>query len=152
MSGAFVLSAVRTAIGDYGGRLKDEPPTRLAAAVVREAVSRAGVPAKQVGHVVFGNVIHTDPIDMYLARVAALQGGLTEHTPALTVNRLCGSGLQAVLSASEYVMQGHAGSCRGRNWRWCRVDEPIAIRISLGSLGAAHGRGQALRHDARRAD
>ncbi|WP_207002289.1 beta-ketothiolase BktB [Trinickia mobilis] len=108
MSEAFVVSAVRTAIGDYGGRLKEEPPTRLAAAVVREAVSRAGVPAEQVGHVVFGNVIHTDPIDMYLARVAALQGGLTEHTPALTVNRLCGSGLQAVLSASEYVRHGHA--------------------------------------------
>ncbi|HEY6795745.1 MAG TPA: beta-ketothiolase BktB [Kineosporiaceae bacterium] len=96
-----VLSAVRTAIGKYGGSLKDVPPTDLAAHVVREAVKRADVEPAAVGHVVFGNVIHTEGRDMYLARVAALNGGLPQSTPALTVNRLCGSGLQAVVSAAQ---------------------------------------------------
>jgi len=89
-----VLSGVRTAIGDYGGGLKDKPPTELAAAVVREVVKRAGIQPEEVEHVVFGNVIHTDVHDMYLARVAAINGGLSNATPALTLNRLCGSGLR----------------------------------------------------------
>ena len=75
-----VLSGVRTAIGDYGGALKDQAPTELAAAVVKEAVARAGVESARVGHVVFGNVIHTDPHDMYLARVAAVNAGLPVET------------------------------------------------------------------------
>jgi len=79
-----VLSGVRTAIGRYGGSLKDTPPTDLAAAVTREAVSRAGVAPNDVGHVVFGNVIHTDVHDMYLARVAAVNGELPVETPAFT--------------------------------------------------------------------
>jgi acetyl-CoA C-acetyltransferase len=103
-----VLSGVRTAIGDYGGGLKDKPPTELAAAVVREAVQRAGVQPAEVGHVVFGNVIHTDVHDMYLARVAAIQGGLPVETPALTLNRLCGSGLQAIVSAAQTIYMGDA--------------------------------------------
>ncbi|HZU01382.1 MAG TPA: acetyl-CoA C-acyltransferase, partial [Ktedonobacteraceae bacterium] len=91
-----VLSGVRTPIGTFGGALKDKPPTELAAAVVREAVKRAGIKPEEVEHVVFGNVIHTDPRDMYLARVAAINGGLPVETPAFTLNRLCGSGLQAI--------------------------------------------------------
>jgi len=103
-----VLSGVRTAIGKFGGSLKDIPPTALAAAVTREAVRRAGVEPGEVGHAVFGNVIHTDPHDMYLARVAAVQGGLPVETPALTLNRLCGSGLQAIVSAAQLVKLGDA--------------------------------------------
>ena len=101
-----VLSGVRTAIGDYGGSLKDIPPTELAARVVREAVSRAKVDPKEVEHCVFGNVIHTETRDMYLARVACIKGGLPQETPALTLNRLCGSGLQAIVSAAQHILLG----------------------------------------------
>src|SRR3954471_4850315 len=103
-----VLSGVRTAVGGYGGSLKDHPPSELAALCVREAVSRAGVEPREVGHCVFGNVIHTDAHDHYLARVAAIKGGLPVETPALTLNRLCGSGLQAIISASQSIMLGDA--------------------------------------------
>ncbi|HEY6280508.1 MAG TPA: acetyl-CoA C-acyltransferase family protein [Burkholderiales bacterium] len=101
-----VLSGVRTAIGEYGGSLKDFAPSELAARVVKEAVSRAKVDPKDVGHCVFGNVIHTEAKDMYLARVACIKGGLPQETPALTLNRLCGSGLQAIVSASQHIMLG----------------------------------------------
>src|SRR5215469_16051972 len=101
-----VLSGVRTAIGTYGGSLKDKPPTELGAAVVREAVKRAQIRPEEVGHVVFGNVIHTDIHDMYLARAAAINGGLPVETPALTLNRLCGSGLQAIVSAAQAIYMG----------------------------------------------
>jgi acetyl-CoA C-acetyltransferase len=103
-----VLSGVRTAIGTYGGGLKDQPPSELAATVVREAVSRAGIEPREVGHVVFGNVIHTEAHDMYLARVAGVKGGLPVETPALTLNRLCGSGLQAIVSAAQTILLGDA--------------------------------------------
>jgi acetyl-CoA C-acetyltransferase len=103
-----VLSGVRTAIGDYGGSLKDLPPTELAAQVVRAAVQRAKVAPEDVGHVVFGNVIHTEPKDMYLSRVATILGGLPKETPAMTLNRLCGSGLQAIVSAAQAVKLGDA--------------------------------------------
>lgn len=98
-----VLSAVRTAVGKFGGGLKDVPPTVLAAKVVHEAVHRSGLSPDLIGHVVFGNVIHTDPKDMYLSRVAAIRGGLLVETPALTLNRLCGSGLQAILTAADVI-------------------------------------------------
>jgi acetyl-CoA C-acetyltransferase len=103
-----VVSGVRTAIGDFGGGLKDFSPTDLGARVVREVLARAKVAGDEVGHVVFGNVVHTEPKDMYLARVAALNGGVAQHAPALTVNRLCGSGLQAIVSAAQSVLLGDA--------------------------------------------
>lgn len=103
-----VLSGVRTPVGGYGGSLKDIPPTELAAQCVRESVSRAGVEPSQIEHAVFGNIIHTDAHDHYLARVAAVNGGLPHEVPALTLNRLCGSGLQAVITAAQAIMLGDA--------------------------------------------
>jgi acetyl-CoA C-acetyltransferase len=101
-----VVSAVRTAIGTYGGALANSPPADLAALCVRESVKRAGVEPGDIGHCVIGNVIHTEARDMYMARAAAVNGGLPVETPALTVNRLCGSGLQAIVSASQLILQG----------------------------------------------
>ena len=108
MKEVVVVSGVRSPIGAYGGALKDMPLGDLAASVVREAVRRSGVAPDEVGHLVFGNVIHTEPRDMYLARVAAINGELPVETPALTLNRLCGSGLQAILSAASYIQLGEA--------------------------------------------
>lgn len=105
-----ILSGVRTAIGGYGGSLKDSPPSEMAALCVREAVSRAGVEPADIGHVVFGNIIHTDSHDHYLARVAGVKGGLPFETPALTLNRLCGSGLQAIITAAQAIMFGDANA------------------------------------------
>ena len=101
-----VVSGVRTAIGGYGGSLKDQAPTKLGAAVIREAVARARIDPASVGHVVIGSVIHGEARDMYMARVAALEAGLPAGTPCLTVNRLCGSGLQAIVSASQHILLG----------------------------------------------
>jgi len=101
-----VVSGVRTAIGTFGGALKDVAPCELGALVVREALARAGVKGEDVGHVVFGHVINTEPRDMYLARVAAVNGGVSAETPAFNVNRLCGSGLQAVVSAAQTILLG----------------------------------------------
>jgi acetyl-CoA C-acetyltransferase len=101
-----VVSAARTAIGTFGGSLKDVPPTELGALVVRETLARAGVDGKDVGHVVFGHVVNTEPKDMYLSRVAAINGGCAGTTPAFNVNRLCGSGLQAIVSASQAILLG----------------------------------------------
>jgi acetyl-CoA C-acetyltransferase len=101
-----VLSGVRTAIGDYGGALKDLAPTELAGQIVREAVKRAKVDPKAVGTMVLGNVIHTEAKDMYVSRVASIKAGLPQETTALTVNRLCGSGLQAIVSAAQMIKLG----------------------------------------------
>ncbi|MCG2594241.1 acetyl-CoA C-acyltransferase family protein [Ramlibacter sp. XY19] len=104
----FVLSAARTAIGTFGGTLKDVPLSQLATTAVKEALSRSGVAAADIGHVVLGNVIPTEPRDAYLSRVAAIQAGLPKETPAFNVNRLCGSGLQAVVSAAQTLLLGEA--------------------------------------------
>src|SRR5271169_4761682 len=148
MEDVFVLSAVRTPIGKYGGGLASVPPCDLAAMVVREAVSRSGVEPDAVGHAVFGNVIHTEVRDMYLARVAALNGGLPTGIPALTVNRLCGSGMQAIVSASQSIMLGDcdvavAGGAesmsRAPYWlpgmRWGqRMNDGVALDPMVGAL------------------
>ncbi|WP_286239295.1 beta-ketothiolase BktB [Neptuniibacter halophilus] len=101
-----VLSGVRTAIGGYGGSLKDISPCQMAASCVAEAVKRAGVAPEDIGHSVFGNVVHTERRDMYLGRVAAVNGGLSIETPSLTLNRLCGSGLQAIITATQQIELG----------------------------------------------
>ena len=143
-----VLSAVRTAIGKYGGGLAAVPPCDLAATVVREAVGRAGVDPSDVGHAVFGNVIHTEIRDMYLGRVAAVNGGLPVETPAFTLNRLCGSGLQAIVSAAQAIRLGDcdvavAGGAesmsRGQYWlpgmRWGqRMQDGVAVDAMVGAL------------------
>ena len=101
-----VVSGTRTAIGDYGGGLKDLPATKLGAVAIREAIARARVDPARVGHVVMGSVIHGEARDMYLSRVAAIEAGVPPGTPCLTVNRLCGSGLQAVVSAAQHILLG----------------------------------------------
>ena len=103
-----VLSGVRTPVGNYGGSLKDFSPAALGAMVIQEAVGRAGVAPDDVGHVVFGHVIPTEKHDVYLARVAAVNAGLPVTAPAVTVNRLCGSGLQAIVDAAQMIMLGDA--------------------------------------------
>ncbi len=143
-----VLSGTRTAIGNYGGGLKDVPPCDLAAAVVREAVTRSGLPPADIGHAVFGNVIHTEARDMYLARVAAVNGGLAVQTPAFTVNRLCGSGLQAIVSAAQAIRLGDVDTAvaggaesmsRAQYWlpamRWGqRMGDAGAVDAMVGAL------------------
>ncbi len=143
-----VLSGVRTAIGSYGGSLKDKLPTELGAAVVREAVKRATIKPEEVGHVVFANAVPTDTHDIYLARVAAVNGGLPVETPAFTLNRLCGSGLQAIVSAAQLievsdtsiaVAGGAEVMSRGQYWapaaRWGqRMGDSKLIDSVLGGL------------------
>ena len=100
---------MRTAIGTFGGASEGCAARPSSAALVtREVLARAGVEGNDVGHVVFGHVINTEPRDMYLARVAAIEGGCSNETPALTVNRLCGSGLQAIISAAQSILLGDA--------------------------------------------
>jgi acetyl-CoA C-acetyltransferase len=106
MTDVMVVAGARTAIGDYGGAFKDIPPTKLGAIAIREAISRAKVDPASVGHVVMGSVIHGEARDMYLSRVAALDAGVPVGTPCLTVNRLCGSGLQAIVSAAQHILLG----------------------------------------------
>jgi acetyl-CoA C-acetyltransferase len=147
-TGVVVLSSTRTAIGKYGGGLAAVPPCDLAAAVVRESVRRSGIDPADVGHVVFGNVIHTEVRDMYLGRVAAVNGGLPVQTPAFTVNRLCGSGLQAIVSAAQAIRLGDcdvavAGGAesmsRAQYWlpgmRWGqRMQDGVVVDAMVGAL------------------
>lgn len=104
----FIIDGARTAIGTFGGSLSGQAPTALASLVTQEAMSRSKVDPGTIGHVVFGHVINTEPRDMYLSRVAAIDAGIAQETPALTVNRLCGSGAQAVVSAAQHLMLGDA--------------------------------------------
>ena len=143
-----VVSAVRTAIGTFGGSLKDIAPTELASHVVRESLARAQVDGKDVGHVVFGHVVNTEPKDMYLSRVAALGGGCGQGTPAFNVNRLCGSGLQAIVNASQSILLGDADIAIGGgaenmsrapfaslNMRWgARMGDNKMVDMMVGAL------------------
>jgi acetyl-CoA C-acetyltransferase len=143
-----LLSAVRTPVGKYGGALKDIPPTVLGAQVVTEAIKRAQVDPKAVEHLIFGNVIHTEPKDMYISRVISIDAGLPMETPALTVNRLCGSGLQAIVSAAQTILLGDSqvavgggveSMSRGGYWipglRWGqRMNNASVIDAMVGAL------------------
>ena len=143
-----VVSAVRTAIGTFGGSLKDQPPTELGALIVRESLARAGVDGKDVGHVVFGHVVNTEPKDMYLSRVAAIHGGCAEGTSAFNVNRLCGSGLQAIVSAAQGILLGDTDVAIGAgaevmsrapfaslNMRWgARMGDTKMVDMMIGAL------------------
>jgi acetyl-CoA C-acetyltransferase len=143
-----ISSAARTPIGSYGKSLKDVPPTELGAIATREALSRAKVDPEQVEHVVFGNVLHTEPRDMYMARVVGMNAGIPKETPAFTVNRLCGTGVQAIVSACQAVQTGDArvavaggaeSMSRGPYWvpnaRWgARMGDTAVLDPVQGSL------------------
>lgn len=142
------LSGARTAIGKYGGSLKDKTPNELGALAAKAAIERAGIDPAQIEHSVFGNVIHTEAADHYVARVAAVNAGVPETAPALTLNRLCGSGLQAIISASQMIMLGDingalAGGAevmsRGPYWlphmRWgARMNDSQVLDSMVGAL------------------
>ncbi|WP_298400524.1 acetyl-CoA C-acyltransferase family protein [Sphingobium sp.] len=106
MTDIFLVSAARTAIGSFGGSLKDQQPGELAAHVAKGAIARAGVDPALIGNFVLGHVVHTEPRDAYAARIAAITAGLPQEAPALSVNRLCGSGMQAIVSAAQAILLG----------------------------------------------
>ena len=148
MTNVVIASAARTAVGSYGKSLKDVPPTELGATAARAAIERAGIAPEQVEHVVFGNVIHTRPEDMYMARVVGMNAGIPKETPAYTVNRLCGTGVQAIVSAAQAVQTGEArvalaggaeSMSRGPYWipnaRWgARMGEAKMVDPVMGGL------------------
>jgi len=154
MNEVIVASAVRTAIGDFGGALKDVPPCDLAATVIKAALERAGVSGDEVGHVAVGHVINTEPRDMYLSRVAAMNAGISKETPAFNVNRLCGSGLQAIVSAAQTIMLGDADIAVGAGaesmsrapyiapaQRWgARMGDSVMLDMMTGALSDPFGK------------
>ena len=143
-----ITSAARTAIGSFGRSLRDVPPTELGATVARAAIERAGLEPEQVEQVVFGNVIHTSPEDMYMARVVGIGAGIPKEAPAFTVNRLCGSGVQAIVSAAQAIQAGDAdvalaggaeSMSRGAYWmenaRWgARMGDASLVDAVVGCL------------------
>jgi acetyl-CoA C-acetyltransferase len=143
-----ITSAARTAIGSFGRSLRDVPPTELGATVARVAIERAGLEPGQVEQVVFGNVIHTSPEDMYMARVVGIGAGIPKEAPAFTVNRLCGSGVQAIVSAAQAIQTGDAeivlaggaeSMSRGAYWmenaRWgVRIGDASLVDAVVGCL------------------
>jgi len=155
MQDVFVLAGKRTAIGDFGKSLKDVAPTKLGEIAIRAALAAAELEAAEVQHVVMGNVIHTEPRDAYLSRVAAVEAGIPVETPALTVNRLCGSGLQAIVSAAQTIMLGDAdvavaggaeSMSRGGfllpNERWgARLGDGRVVDMVVGALHDPFGHG-----------
>lgn len=174
MSDIVILGGARTAIGTFGGSLAATPPSALGAHVTREAMARAGVEPGQIGHVTFGHVINTEPRDMYLSRVAMIEAGIPDTTPAMNVNRLCGSGLQAVVSIAQSLMLGDAdyGVAGGAESmsrapyilpqaRWGqKMGDTGAQDMMLGALNCPFGTGHmgvtaenvAAEHDVSRAD
>jgi len=155
MTDIYILSAARTAIGGFGGSLSAVPPVDLATIAAKAAIERAGVEPAQIGTVVFGHVINTEPRDMYLARVAAMQAGVPETTPAMNVNRLCGSGAQAIVSAVQALMLGEAdialaggAECMSRSpyslpaVRWGqKMGDTKAVDMMMGALTCPFGTG-----------
>lgn len=155
MHDVFIASGQRTAIGDFGKSLKDIPPTKLGEIAIRAALAKAGLAATAVQHVVMGNVIHTEPRDAYLSRVSAVEAGIPFETPALTVNRLCGSGLQAIISAAQTIMLGDAEIAIGGgaesmsrggyllpNERWgARLGDAKVLDMVVGALHDPFGHG-----------
>ncbi len=154
MNEVIVASAVRTAIGDFGGALKDVAPCDLGATVIRAAIERAGLKGEDVGHVAVGHVINTEPRDMYLSRVAAMNAGIPQETPAFNVNRLCGSGLQAIVSAAQSIMLGDTDIAIGAGaesmsrapyiaptQRWgARMGDSVLLDMMTGALSDPFGR------------
>ena len=155
MTDIVILSGVRTAIGTFGGALAGTPPIALAATVARAAIERAGIAPERVGTSVFGTVIATEPRDMYLSRVAAMEAGVPDTVPAMNVNRLCGSGVQAIVSGAQALMQGDAdvalvggAECMSRSpfvlpgARWgTRMGDAAALDMMLGALNCPFGTG-----------
>ena len=150
-----ILDGARTAIGTFGGRLAQTTPIDLAATASKAALDRSGVDAQQIGHVAFGHVINTEPRDMYLSRVAALDAGVPESTPAMNVNRLCGSGVQAIVSVIQSLALGDAefGLAGGaenmsrspfiiQNQRWGqKMGDVRTLDMMLGALNCPFGTG-----------
>lgn len=150
-----ILDGARTAIGTFGGALAGTAPIDLAATVSRAALERSGVECDQIGHVVFGHIINTEPRDMYLSRVAAMQAGVPETVPAMNVNRLCGSGVQAIISAYQSLALGDAGFALAggaenmsrspyiiQQSRWgAKMGDVKSLDMMLGALNCPFGTG-----------
>ncbi|WP_095588047.1 acetyl-CoA C-acyltransferase family protein [Actibacterium ureilyticum] len=155
MTDIVILGAARTAIGTFGGSLAGTPPITLGTIAGKAALDRAGVEPAQIGHVAFGHIINTEPRDMYLSRVAAIEAGIPDQTPAMNVNRLCGSGLQAVVSVTQSLMLGDAefglaggAECMSRSphilpaARWGqKMGDAGAVDMMIGALTCPFGTG-----------